>query len=212
MKIALSADPGLIRNGSLLPFVTSRMKKLASLAATSKLWAVKPLEPSWASRSVGVLPVTTWTSTLGVSVPIPTRPALLTVSALARAPAATRKTWRPAVPSSTAKYSAPPLLLSLMMIRQSFFGKLPVELVSLKWIRTLFSFRRTVSNPKFSPLTQSLPTHRLKAMMTSSRCWMSSSGEATAWPLRTSMVPVRALASAGSSASGIVAARTSRYS
>ena len=46
-----------MRKGSVEPLVASRMKKLASLPATSQVCGVKPEEPSCSRRRVGVLPV-----------------------------------------------------------------------------------------------------------------------------------------------------------
>ncbi len=66
--------PGRMRNGSFEPLVTSRMKKLVSLPATSQVWAVNPLLPSCSSRRVGVSPSLTCSSTTGVEVPKPSRP------------------------------------------------------------------------------------------------------------------------------------------
>ncbi len=59
------------------------------------------------------------------------------------------------------KAFSPPFLLSLATSCQSWAGKLAVLDVSVKSIRRLFSFSRSVSKPKASPAVQSLPTHRL---------------------------------------------------
>ena len=58
--------PGRMRKDSLEPPVTSRMKKLASLAPMSQVWAVKPPELFCSSRMAGVLEVAAWRSSTGV--------------------------------------------------------------------------------------------------------------------------------------------------
>ena len=74
MKMLEVGASGRIRSGSCEPLVTSRMKKLVSLPATSQVCGWKPDEPSCCRRSVGVSPSMVWISTDGVDVPLPIRP------------------------------------------------------------------------------------------------------------------------------------------
>ncbi|WP_150297504.1 hypothetical protein [Salipiger aestuarii] len=95
-----------------------------------------------------------------VGVPMPTSPSESTYKALAIAPASTRNGVRPLSISSMAKSFAPPFADAFAVSCQSLPGKLAEFDASTNEIRRLFSFRRMVSNPKSSPLTQSVPTHK----------------------------------------------------
>jgi hypothetical protein len=85
----LVGAPGRMRNGSLLPLVTSRTKKFASLPAMSQVCAVNPPELFCSSRCDGVSLVLMCRSSTGVDVRKPTLLLLATKSALAAAPATT---------------------------------------------------------------------------------------------------------------------------
>ena len=63
-----------MRRLSLLPLVASRTKNPDSLPATSHVYGVKPDDPFFSRRNVGVLPSTACIVTTGVAVPKPTRP------------------------------------------------------------------------------------------------------------------------------------------
>ncbi len=89
MSIELVGAPGRMRNDSNEPPVTSRTKKLASLAPISHVCAVKPPELFCSRRIAGVSVVFACRSSTGVAVLIPTLPALLTRNAFAGAPAST---------------------------------------------------------------------------------------------------------------------------
>ncbi len=130
MVRALLGAAGKIRNGSVLPLVASRMKKLASFPARSQVWGVNPLEPSCSRRSVGVLPLLMWMSVTGVEVPRPRRPPSSTYSEWLGAPASMVKGVRPPSMSSIENLFCPPLEESLKVICQSLLGKLAEELVS----------------------------------------------------------------------------------
>jgi len=102
MSRLLVGAPGRIRNGSRLPLVWSRTKKLASLAPMSQVWAVNP-PPVCSRRMAGVSVLRMCIASAAASVPIPTLPLVFTRSAFSGAPASTRNTCRPAVASSMAK-------------------------------------------------------------------------------------------------------------
>ena len=89
----------------------------------------------------------------------PTRPVLSTKIELVEAPAVMVNGVLAPVESSIENLLEPPLAESLAIRRQSLAGKPADVLVSSKWMRVLFSLSRIVSNPKFSLLTQSSPTH-----------------------------------------------------
>ena len=105
----LVGAPGRIRNDSLLPPVTSRTKKFASLAPMSQVCAVKPPELFCSSRSAGVLLVLTCRSRTGVAVRKPTRPVLSTKIELVDAPAVMVNGVLEPVMSSMENLLAPPL-------------------------------------------------------------------------------------------------------
>ena len=100
---ALVGAPGLIRNGNVLPFVLSLIKKLVSFPDTSQLCGVKPLLPSCSIRMAGLLPPTICKSTIGAAVPKPTCPLAAIKKALLGAPAKILKGILPAVASSIPK-------------------------------------------------------------------------------------------------------------
>src|SRR3989344_8518250 len=131
MSRLLVGAPGQLRKGRREPLVTSRTKKLASLAPMSQVCAVKPPADDCSSRMAGVLPGSVCTSSTGVAGRRASRPGELTYRPLLGAPALTAKTCRLAVASSTVKYDAPPEAVSLTQIRHSLAGKVPT-LVSSK--------------------------------------------------------------------------------
>ena len=101
-KVLLGA-PGLILNGSVLPLVTSLIKKLVSFPATSQLCGVKPSLPSCSMRMAGLLPVVICKSTTGAAVPKPTFPLSAIKKAFVGADAKILKGILPAVASSIPK-------------------------------------------------------------------------------------------------------------
>ena len=167
MSRLLVGAPGRIRNDSLLPPVTSRTKKFASLAPMSQVCAVKPPELFCSRRMAGVFDVLIWRSSTGVAVRKPTLPVLSTKIELVVAPAVMVNGTLEPVTSSIENLLAPPLAESFARICQSLVGKVPT-LVSSNLIRRLFSLRRMVSKPKLSLFTQSSPTQRLPCTMRSS--------------------------------------------
>ena len=156
-----------MRNESRLPPVTSRTKKFASLAPMSQVCAVKPPLLFCSKRMAGVSLVLMWRSRTGLELRKPTLPLLATKSDAVGAPAVTLNGCLEPVMSSNARKLAPPLAESFAVICQSLVGNAPT-LVSSNLMRRLFSFRRMVSNPKLSLLTQSKPTQRLPWTMRSS--------------------------------------------
>src|SRR5437764_14113749 len=100
-------------------------------------------------------------SRTGVLVRRPRRPVLSTKTEFVGAPAVIVNGTFDPVMSSMENLFAPPLPESFAVSCQSLFGK-PVDvLVSSNLMRVLFSFRRIVSKPNDSLLTQSRPTQRL---------------------------------------------------
>ena len=100
---AFSGAPGLIRNGSVLPLVTSLIKKLASFPAISQICGVKPLLASCSMRKTGELPSAICNFTTGASVPKPIFPLAAIKKAFAGAPAKILKDIISAVASSIPK-------------------------------------------------------------------------------------------------------------
>src|SRR5881409_803386 len=86
ISILLVGAPGRMRRGRRDPPVTSRTKKLASLPATSHVWALKPPVAFCSKRKAGVSPVFVWRSRTGTDVRKPTRPVLSRYSALVGVP------------------------------------------------------------------------------------------------------------------------------
>src|SRR5262245_17216490 len=137
MSIELVGAPGRMRKESLEPPVTSRTKKLASLAPMSQVCAVKPPELFCSKRMAGVLLVLMWRSSTGVDVRRPTRPVLSTKIELVEAPAVMVNGVLAPVESSMENLLEPPLAESLAIRRQSLAGKPAEVLVSSKWMRVL---------------------------------------------------------------------------
>ena len=100
---ALEGAPGIIRNGSVPPFVLSFIKKLASFPDISQLCGVQPKLASCCKRKVGVLPYKICNFTSGSAVPKPIFPLAAIKKAFAVAPAKILKGIMPAVASSIPK-------------------------------------------------------------------------------------------------------------
>ena len=162
-----------IRRDSLLPPVTSRTKKFASLAPMSHVCAPQPPDAFCSKRTAGVLLVFMCRSSTGVDVRKPTRPVESTNRLLVAAPAViVNGTFAPET-SSIENLFAPPEAESFAVSCQSFDGYVSTD-VSSNLIRVLFSLRRSVSKPNDSLFTQSKPTHRLPWTMLSSGVTTSS--------------------------------------
>src|SRR5215831_3742889 len=160
-SMLLVGAPGRIRKGNREPLVISRTNQLASFAPMSQVCAVNPPPLVCSIRNAGVSVAVTCTCNPGEELPMPTFPDEATNSELVGAPAIMVKGVFAPVISSIENLLAPPLLESLAVNCQLLFGKPAALEVSLNLIRVLFSFRRIVSKPNDSLLTQSRPTQRL---------------------------------------------------
>jgi hypothetical protein len=167
MSRLLVGAPGRMRSGKVLPPVTSRTKKFASLPAISQVCAVNP-PPACSRRIAGVSPLSWCSFRTGVVVPSPTLPTLSTWMLPVAAPAVTVNGVFAPVMSTIEKRLGPPEAVVIGLEHPVVGGEGASRFVSWNSMRVLFSFSRMVENPNDSPSTQSRPTQRLPWMMLSS--------------------------------------------